>query len=180
VKVRDNSVLIAVGRIVQEKGPELFARAAQTLKAPAVFVGDGPNLGSLAAICPSAVFTGWKSHSQVVELMRKARALVFPSACYETQGLVVLEAAALGLPAVVADTCAAREFVEDGVTGLWFKGADEGDLTCKLRRIIENADLVERLGRAAYDRFWSNLPPTMERHVEGLLRIYKEVLTSGS
>ena len=177
VRVRENSALVAVGRLVPEKGLHLFARAASTLRTQAVFVGDGPRRSEIASMYPAAVFTGWRSRSEVTQLMRTARALVFPSVWYETLGLVVWEAAALGVPAVVADTCAARDLVEDGITGLWFKGGDATDLTCKLRVILEDNDLVEKLGRAAYEQFWSN-PPTMHRHVDGLLDIYAAVLAS--
>jgi len=50
--------------------------------------------------------------------------------------LVVLEAAALGVPAIVADTSAARDLVRDGHTGLWFKGGDALSLRAAMQRLM--------------------------------------------
>jgi len=177
VKVHENSDFIALGRIVREKGPDLFARAASALNAPAVYIRDGPMRADVLSIYPRAVITGWMPRSAVPPLVRSARALVFPSVWYEVQPLAILEAAAMGLPAIVPDTCAARDLVADGVTGLWFKGGDAGDLAHQMRRLRDDSKLAKTLGQAAYDRFWSD-PPTTDRHVDRLLKIYETVLAA--
>jgi glycosyltransferase involved in cell wall biosynthesis len=175
VEVHENRRFIAVGQVTRLKGVDIFARAAAALQAEAVFVGEGPCRAEVAAIYPSALVTGWKSRGEVVQWLRTALALVFPSLCFETQGLAVLEAAALGVPAIVPDTCAAREMVGDGATGLWFKGGDADDLARQMRRLLDDAALARRLGQAAYDRFHRQAP-TMEHHLDGLLKIYEAVL----
>src|SRR5882757_10833220 len=72
------------------------------------------------ALCPQARFTSWLGAEDIRRHMRTARALVFPPLWYETLGLVVVEAAAAGVPAIVADGCAATEYIRDGVNGLHF------------------------------------------------------------
>jgi len=57
--------------------------------------------------------------------------------------------------------------VEDGETGLWFRGGDEDDLLDKMRTIQSSNDRVTMLGRAAYNRYWKD-PYTMTRHLEQL------------
>jgi glycosyltransferase involved in cell wall biosynthesis len=94
---------------------------------------------------------------------------------YETQGLVVLEAAALGLPAIVADTCAASQFIVDGKTGLLFRQGDKQDLQKKLLQMNQDSAMARELGRAAYDRYWS-APTTLSRHTAELVQCYQEVL----
>ena len=175
-RVEDNDAFVAVGRLVPEKGPHLFAAAAAALRARAVFIGDGPRRAEIEAIYPAMEITGWKPRAEVMERMRRARALVFPSVWYEAQPLVVLEAAALGLPAIVPDTCAARDMVSNGVTGLWFKGGDAEDLAAKMHQLNDPVT-ARTLGRAAYERYWS-APPTQERHVNRLLEIYSQMLAS--
>jgi glycosyltransferase involved in cell wall biosynthesis len=54
--------------------------------------------------------------------LQKARALVLPSLLYETQGLVVNEAAAPGICFTIPDRCVAQGMVENGRTGLRFRG----------------------------------------------------------
>ncbi len=163
-----------VGRLSTEKGPFLFAEAAQRLGVTPVFAGDGPIAGELAARFPQARILGWRTTEAVHELMRGARALVFPSLWYEGQPLTILEAKALGVPVIVADSCAGRDEVEDGVTGLWFKGGDVDDLTRTMRQ-LEDDRLAAQFSHAAYAAFWAN-PPTLERHVHGLLKLYRGML----
>jgi glycosyltransferase involved in cell wall biosynthesis len=107
--------------------------------------------------------------------LRKSRALVFPSLWYETLGLVVLEAAAHGIPSIVPDFSAAREIVEDGVTGFHFKGGDESDLRSKMRK-LQDPEVAARLGRAAYDHFWASPFSSLDAHISSLQEIYENML----
>ncbi len=174
VEVEKNDSFVFSGRLVREKGPHLFAECARRINAPAVFVGDGPLRAEVQRILPDARITGWLDHEGVLRELRKARALVFPSLWYEALGLVVLEAAAAGVPSVVPDSCAAREMVEDGTTGLWFRGGDAGDLEAKLR-LLQDPETAARLGRGAYSRYWAS-PPTLELHLDRLETLYGQML----
>ncbi len=176
VDVENNNQIIMVGRTSPEKGPELFAEASRRIEQRAVIIGGGNNIEDLKKINAELEITGWLSHDQVIEHMRLGKILVLPSLWYETQGLVVAEAAALGIPAIVPDTCAARDMVIDGETGFWFNSGDVADLVTKLRTILTGS-LAAKMGRAAYDLFWSN-PPTHENHVAQLIKIYQKVLES--
>jgi glycosyltransferase involved in cell wall biosynthesis len=108
--------------------------------------------------------------------IKRARGLIFPSLWYETQGLVVLEAAAHGVPAIVSDNCAAREAVVDGVTGFWFEGGSVDDLAEKLHLLLDDAR-VSAVGQRAYNHYWEN-PTTLERHVDELEAVYQRMLAS--
>jgi glycosyltransferase involved in cell wall biosynthesis len=163
-----------VGRLSQEKGVVLFARAAHRLGIQAVFVGDGECSDDIRAACPSAIITGWIDPAGAIERMRSARVVVLPSLWYENAPLVVPEAAAMGLPAIVPDTSAAREQIVEGVTGLAFHGASEDDLVAKLAMLRDDA-LVARLGAEAYATYWRR-PQSMDAHIEGLLDVYSRAL----
>jgi glycosyltransferase involved in cell wall biosynthesis len=171
VNVATNDWLAVVGRITAEKGVSLLTGLDDQ---KLLFIGDGPLRDEVAKRLPGAHITGWLPHDRALEQLRQARALIFPSLLFETQGMVVLEAAALGIPALVPDTCAAREFVEDGVTGLWFRGGDARDLTAGVER-LSDPDFAARLGRMAYERYWS-APPDLERHVHDLEGVYQDIL----
>jgi glycosyltransferase involved in cell wall biosynthesis len=167
-----------VGRLAPEKGPAIFAEGARRAGVRAVFVGDGPELETLPLRYPEAQFLGWKPPAEVREILRHARALVFPSVCYEGQPLTVLESLALGTPVVVSAGCAGREAVTDGETGLWFKAGDPDSLAAALTRLRDDT-LARRMGEAARAAYWRD-PLTLERHVDGLLRIYRELPVSWS
>jgi glycosyltransferase involved in cell wall biosynthesis len=72
------------------------------------------------------------SHETKVELLGRARAMIFPIRWPEPFGLVMVEAMACGTPVVTTNWGAAPEVVDDGVTGFRRDGTD---------------DLVEALGR---------------------------------
>ncbi len=166
--------IIFVGRLSPEKGAFLFAEAARKVGLVPTFVGDGPIAAEVAARFPEARILGWQKEREVRTLMRAARALVFPSLWYEGQPLTVLEAKALGLPIVVADNCAGSDEVEDGVTGLWFKSGDVDDLARALAELRDDAR-VTAMSHAAYRAYWAE-PRTLERHVDGLISIYDQML----
>lgn len=171
VTVEANSAYNFVGRLATEKGCLLLAHAGHKTDCPVTFVGDGECRESIEKEFPSAVITGWCDRPELMHALSKARVLVAPSLCYETQGLAVVEAAALGIPAIVPDTSAARESVADGVTGLWFKGGDLEDLAAKMR-VLRDDETVRRMGRAAYHQYWSS-PEHLEFHVDRLEEIYE-------
>jgi glycosyltransferase involved in cell wall biosynthesis len=125
-------------------------------------------------LCPHGTFTGWLPAPEVAQWMRRARALVFPPLWYETLGLVVVEAASHGVPAIIADRCAATDFVKDGTTGMWFEHGSVDSLCAKLSA-MEDGALAQKIGRNAYDWYWND-PWTTERHVADLLAVYREVL----
>ena len=106
--VSANRAMVIVARPSRQKGVELFLHACELAEVDAVCIGDGPERVELEGRFPKARFTGQLNRAAVSHEMRKARALVLPSLWYETQGLVVDEAAALGVPAIVADRCGRR------------------------------------------------------------------------
>ena len=165
-----------VGRMNPEKGALFFAQAAEEVGAQASFLGKGPDEDFIRVHHVQAKLLGWQHREVALKIMRNARCLVFPSMWYETQGLVVLEAAALGLPAIVADGCAASQAIVDGQTGLLFKQGDKQDLQSKLVKIEQDPEMARALGRAAYERYWS-APYTLSRHTSELLQCYQQVLT---
>lgn len=174
VLVGNNESFVMIGRLSGHKAPLLFAQAASRLDLIPVFVGEGECREEILKQNPTAVITGWCSSSDVMRHIKRARGLIFPSLWYETQGLVVLEAAAHGVPAVVSDNCAAREAVVDGVTGFWFKGGSVDDLTEKLRFLLDDTK-VSAAGEQAYNYYWKH-PTTLDRHVDELEAVYQRML----
>jgi len=175
--VAGQSVFVFLGRMTAEKGVELFARAAAAENVPCQFIGEGMARDSVLKANPKAILTGWMNHRDGLRAVRQSRALVFPSLWYETLGLVVLEAAGNGVPSIVPDDCAARESVEDGVTGLHFRSGDEADLRCKIA-LLRDPETAARMGRAAYERFWEAPGHGMDLHRSRLESAYQRILAS--
>jgi glycosyltransferase involved in cell wall biosynthesis len=172
---QESSVFSFVGRLSPEKGAVVFARASKLSGVHARFVGAGNEYACILSENSDSEMVGWQSHDDVLQKIRSSRALVFPSLCHEAQPLTVMEAAALGIPSIVADTCAAKDFVENGVTGLLFRSNDVTDLSSKLATLNNQPEYAYQLGNAAYKRYWSS-PSSMEVHVSNLLLCYSEIL----
>ncbi len=175
--VEENAPFLFIGRFSKEKGPLLFAEAVKKTGAPAVFIGDGELMEEAKKICPNATFTGWLPPAEVHGWLRKARALVFPPLWYETLGLVVLEAMANGVPAIISDQCAATDFVVDASTGMYFQHGSVDALIEKLT-ILQTPGIAGRLGAAAHAWYWND-PWTLGRHVAELTQVYEDLLAGG-
>jgi len=176
IEVERNQQYFAVGRLSPEKGLELFARAARDLGVEIVFIGDGPIKDNLVTINPDAQFMGWLPRNELTIKMRNARALVFSSKSYEAQGMVIAEAASLGVPSIVSEATAGKELITDNETGLLFHSNDQTDLMQKIR-ILQDNSIVRNLSCNVYNHYWEK-PPTPEKYSDELEGIYLKVLGS--
>ena len=164
-----------IGRLSFEKGPHIFARAASIARVRSVFVGDGALMHYMRTRFPKSIFLGWCTKGGIYNALKSTRALVFPSLLHETQGLVISEAASMGVPSIVSDDCAGRDSIDDGVTGLLFKHGDIDDLANKILLLADNPGYAERLGQQAYKKYWEK-PQDEISHAKNLLKCYYQIL----
>jgi len=166
--------MLFAGRISTEKGAALACEAARAAGVQLVVIGEGPLKASLQEQYPEVEFRGWLSSQELFQEMLEAKALIFPSVWYETQGLIVLEALSVGLPVIVSDHCAASEFV-DQQNGFTFRGGDTGDLTEKIKALVEIPGKAAQMSRYAYDKYWKN-PFLLDDYIGETLAIYNRIL----
>lgn len=102
-------------------------------------------------------FAGFLNQSRIATAYVASDCLVLPSDHGETWGLVVNEAMACGLPALVSDQvgCAA-DLVTDGVTGHVFPMGNVAALSSLLVRLSECPDALSAQGQRARDRVLSH------------------------
>jgi glycosyltransferase involved in cell wall biosynthesis len=175
VPVADNRDFVFVGRLSEEKGVRLLADTARAAGIPLIVVGDGPLLGALADPGGTVRCTGWLDAAGVSEVLKWARALVFPSTWNETGGLVVLEALARGIPAIVSRVTAPVDFVADGVNGYVVEPDDQAALLARMCSLMDDS-VAARMGAEAYRRYWAD-PQTVEVHTRNLVSAYRTVLS---
>jgi glycosyltransferase involved in cell wall biosynthesis len=149
--VEHGPVALYVGRLSREKNLDVV-RAAWALvnathpAASLVVVGDGPYASGLAG--PNVVALGTRHGTELAAIFASADLFVFPSET-ETFGNVVIEAAASGVPSIVAAAGAAHELVIDGVTGDVIDGRDPVALARAIVRQLNDAGRRTRMGVAA-------------------------------
>ena len=153
------SFFLYAGRLEPIKGVDrLPAVAARLGDAPVVVVGSGslePTLKAAAARIPNLHVLGPRPYRTVLALCRAARAVVVPSAGYETFGGVAVEAMATGTPVAVRDLGPLPELVDEG--GGWTFGSDD-ELVELLAALWDDPSLAVSAGEVArevYERRWT-------------------------
>ena len=163
------TVALFAGKLVAKKRPaDLLAAAARVPGMHAVFVGDG----ALRARCEAwaaaydvpATFTGFRNQSEMPSAYAAADVLVLPSDRQETWGLVVNEAMASGLPAIVSQAAGCvPDLIVEGETGFSYPPGDIAALAAALSRIAADGPA---LGRAASRHIGAY---TVERAADGVV-----------
>ncbi|MBI3978799.1 MAG: glycosyltransferase [Chloroflexi bacterium] len=149
----DPPIVLYAGRLAFEKRLDvLIAAAARVLDAaPAHFVLTGAGATEITALVEAAgirehvSFTGVIADELFPLVYRAADVFVLPSEA-ELQGIVLLEAAASGLPLVGADAYAIPELIDDGENGYLHRPGDTADLAEKLLRLLRDPDRRRRMG----------------------------------
>jgi glycosyltransferase involved in cell wall biosynthesis len=182
--ISDQAVILAVGRLSQEKGhADLFqalailTRVSGVPKFRAVIVGDGPERENLAALAlrlgiqESVVMAGFQK--DVRPFYRMATMLALPS---HTEGspYVLLEAMMASLPVAATRVGGVPEHVENGVTGLLVPGRDPAAMAEALQKLLINPPLRKQLGAAGH--LYATNNHSFETYVESLIRFYQETL----
>lgn len=155
--------IVYAGRLIREKRLDLLLDAVaalpRDLDARLVVFGEGPEREALAMRSAALGLEGrvkLRGHvpeaAEVWRTVRAAAVAVQPSS-REGFGIFPLEAMALGVPVVYADSIdsAVVELVRDGVDGLRVP-AEQGALTAALARLLSDGALRSALGRAAARR----------------------------
>jgi len=159
-KNRNNISFILTSRMLRDKGVLEFINASKkvTVKFPDakfLLVGnlDKFNLASLTEdelryelLGTNVTWLGYRD--DIPALLKESDVMVLPS---YREGLPksLIEAAATGLPIITTDTVGCRECVDDGVNGFLVPIGDSDILAKKMIELIENPEMVKRMGKAS-------------------------------
>src|SRR3989344_309695 len=146
--------LIFVGRLVKNKGVDLFLETVKRLNVRAVIVGDGPLKNSLKSKVKSlklednVIFYGWaKDSEEVAKLLNQSKILVMPS--YNEGGpRVIVEAMACGLPTLVTPVGLIADIIKDGQFGQIIRWNSE-DIAEKAKLLLGNEAEYQQFSKAA-------------------------------
>lgn len=141
-----------LGRLVKEKGLDVFARVIGELKRRGIahkvlVIGEGPARDWFAEQVPEAIFAGFQSGNDLGRAVASMDVFFNPSVT-ETFGNVTLEAMAAGVPVVAARATGAIDLVDEGVTGFLVPPRDVGAYADAIGRIVADPALRRTMGEA--------------------------------
>lgn len=158
---RNKRVVLHVGRVDPEKSIEQVVRAFLMVRermmgeVQLVVVGDGTDkarlerLASELGMSEDMKFVGRIMGEDLIEFYRMGEVFVTASET-ETQGLVLVEAAAMRLPLVAVDAGAVREVCVDGVNGVLCRSGEVEALAEGILRILNDEALQKRMAEESY------------------------------
>ena len=178
----ERPTVVFVGKLIHNKGVHVLFEALRGLDARAVIVGFGDHRAELEAQAPpGTLFTGALEHRHLRHLLPLADVSVVPSIFPEAFGMVAAEAAAAGVPPLVARHSGLAE-VAAGIELEYppehrdlagFESGDADDLAAKLRRLLalppaERRALGEAARLAVVERWsWTAVAERLLGPVEG-------------
>ncbi len=177
-------LLVFVGRIGLEKNLDLLVEAIARVKTPGarlLIVGNGPHRSELErhidslGVADRVTFTGYLQGEEVAAAYAAADLFFFASLS-ETQGLVVAEAMASGLPVVAVEDLAIGDAVTDGVNGFLTIESPEA-LAAAADRVLTDPSLRAAMG-AESRKVAQDL--SIDRMAAQLATMYEELLASKS
>lgn len=185
--------LLSVSRLSEpHKGHDLVIRAMPAIlrrqpDARYVIVGEGCLSDDLKALARkegvghAVRFGGQLSEGDKAALLHACRAFVMVSreqrrpALFEGFGIVYIEAALAGRPAIAGASGGCRDAVLDGETGVLVDPTSVTDVACAALRLLQDPEYADRLGvqaqrRAQADFTWDKAIARMNLHMESALR----------
>lgn len=149
-----------VGRLEKIKGlQDVFPAMDRYPDADLLILGDGDYADTLKAQAKGNLriqFLGRKPPEELDAYYRGAQALIVPSVCYETFGIILIESFRLGTPVIARDLGPLPEIVRKANGGMLFKTED--DLVAAMARIQHEPGVRATLARsaqAAFKQYWS-------------------------
>lgn len=162
--LRDKKVILFGGRLSGSKGAEQIIMALAKIKDSnkeirlLVAGQKGKYTEHLLKLAQefnvegNIIFTGWLDPKSLKLAYYNANLCVFPSLCYETFGLTLIEAMACHKPVVSSYFGGPKEIVIDNQTGYLVNPSEIEQLTAKITDLLNNSAKAEAFGQAGYNR----------------------------
>jgi glycosyltransferase involved in cell wall biosynthesis len=179
---------VFLGRFVPEKGLSWLLQALAIVKVPVhLDIAGSGNQEQVQAIHGLAehlglmnriTFHGWVNEAQAIELIQRARALVFPSVWHEPAGIVSLEAAAAGRAVIASKVGGIPEYANRLENALLVEPNDAQELARSIEQLAKDLFLAKQMGvegrKMAKEHF------SLEKHVQKLINLYELAIKRGS
>jgi glycosyltransferase involved in cell wall biosynthesis len=170
-----------VGRLSPDKGVDILLNAWKIIgkRMPLKIAGAGPMTTDLtaAAVPGSGIeYLGHRKREEILDLMKSASFLVFPSLWYEGLPMTIIEAFASGLPVIASDLGTMASLVKHRATGLRFAPGYAAGLISSVQWLQTHGEEVRKFRTNARREF--ELHYSAETNYRHLMRLYGRVIGS--
>ena len=153
------------GRFSKEKGIDTILK---TKGVKFLAAGSGPLEDEIKG-ADNVEFVGFKTGSELAELIAKARLTVYPSIWYENCPFSVMESISCGTPVVASRIGGIPELIDDGKTGTLFEAGNERQFEAAIKSLTENDEKAAQMSKFCAEAAFE----TIEDYTEKLIEIYK-------
>ena len=145
--------ILFVGRLSKVKGISILLHAMKYVNKniQLEIVGSGPEKSNITSMIKRlnlkgrVQLLGTQSRPIVNQIMSKSQVLVLPS-YHESQGIVILEANANGLPVVASDNSGISQMINHKKNGLLFKTGQVNELAKAINHLLDKPKYAHHLG----------------------------------
>ena len=171
--------LLYYGRLSTEKGIDTAIRAVAYLPQEKLqIVGEGPEKNNLMALTKEfqledrVEFLGFKSGTELTDILQKSKAIIFPSVWYENMPYSIVEPLAMGKIIIASNIGGIPDLITDGETGLLFEAGNANDLAQKIKSLEErDSEQMKIKARKKAAQFSS------EKYYEKIMQTYENIVS---
>ncbi len=187
----DSFNIIFCGRLIELKGPEFAILTMEFLRdniqldnITLTIAGSGPLKSKMILLVKKlglqdkVKFVGSVSQEQLIHLLDQAHLFFLPgvadpvSGRSETQGLVIQEAQAMGVPVLISDAGGMRYGMIHNETGFCVEQKNISEFAKAINLLIENEDLRQTMGKSGRNFVSKNYD--IKIIIDQLEKVYKD------
>lgn len=184
----NNYRFIHFGRLVPFKCTDLIVKALAKTEKPVILdvVGSGPELQNCKDIATTLSvnnrvnFIEWREHKALLDSLSEYRGVVLPS-IGDSNGIVIQEALALGLPPICLDWGGPQLLIDHEKDGFLIKPVSEAHITDKIAKYMdelsEQPELAESFSLASREKaaswLWSSVTDEWLNHYNKIDKLTK-------
>ncbi len=168
---------VYIGRIIEDKGIETLLESLNHFDYKIKIIGDGPLRGRIedAALNNKNIeYLGFRDKQFIINTLKKAKGLIFPTLWYEGLPVTVIESFSTGTPVIGSNIGAVKLQITDNYNGFHFSPGDAKDLASRIKYLSDNEQDLKQLYVNARNTYLEKYTP--EKNYEQLINIYSDAI----
>jgi len=171
---------VFIGRLIGDKGIETLLESLNHFNYKIRIIGDGPlrsRIEDAAQKNKNIEYLGFRDKNFIINTLKKAKGLIFPSLWYEGLPVTIIESFSTGTPVIGSNIGAVTLQITDNYNGFHFCPGDAKDLANRIKYLSDNEQQLKHLYVNARNTYLEKYTP--EKNYEQLISIYSGAISNG-